>query len=59
MSEQKLKLLTLAERLRLKAARIETMFADSTNECEVAASKIVSESIQTDAEEIEELAEMI
>jgi len=56
MSATKIQLLTLAENLRMKAARIETMFAESANECEVAASKIVSEAIQTDAEEIESLA---
>jgi len=59
MSDARLQLLTLAERLRMKAARIETMFDESANECEVAASKIVSEAIQTDAEEIESLAKNI
>ena len=56
MSATKHQLLTLAERLRIKAARIETMFDASPNECERAASKIVADAITNDADEITELA---
>lgn len=56
MSATKLQLLTLAEKLRMKADRIATMFDSSPNECERAASKIVADAITNDAEEIEELA---